>query len=235
MNTVIRKIGNSEGVILPRELLQSLNLKAGDSVIVSEDKGGIVLKKTGDEFEEQRVAGAIKTDFILSAEIMTIALAAIEAPDTLTRALVLLLVAVGITFFVYGAVALLVKMDDAGLVMAQAGRLSATRAFGRGMVKAMPYLMSFISTVGTAAMLWVGGSIVLHGLSDFGLGALPHWVEHVGELAGHAVPAAAGAVEWLVNAAIGGVFGLALGLLVIPVAKYALTPVVERAASLFGR
>ena len=185
--------------------------------------------------EEQRVAGAIKTDFILSAEIMTIALAAIEAPDTLTRALVLLLVAVGITLFVYGAVALLVKMDDAGLVMAQAGRLAATRAFGRGMVKAMPYLMSFISTVGTAAMLWVGGSIVLHGLSDFGLGALPHWVEHVAELAGHAVPAAAGAVEWLVNAGIGGVFGLALGLLVIPVAKYVLTPVIERSASLFGR
>jgi predicted DNA repair protein MutK len=185
--------------------------------------------------EQERVAGAIKTDFILSAEIMTIALASIEATGTLTRALVLAVVALGITFLVYGAVALLVKMDDAGLVMAQRARLSATRAFGRGLVKAMPYLMSFISAVGTAAMLWVGGSIVLHGLPEFGLGALTHWVEHVAEIAGHAVPAASGAVEWLVNAGLGGIFGLALGLLVIPVAKYVINPVIDAVKKLFGR
>ena len=185
--------------------------------------------------EEQRVAGAIKTDFILSAEIMTIALAAIDADGVVARGIVLAAVAVGITMLVYGAVALLVKMDDAGLVMAQSGRLRTTRALGRGLVKAMPHLMTVISMVGTAAMLWVGGSIVLHGLAGFGLGDLAHWMEHVAELAGHAVPAAPAAVEWLVNAALSGVFGLALGLLLIPVATYVVSPMWTMAMKLAGR
>ncbi len=174
--------------------------------------------------EEERVAGAIKTDFILSAEIMTIALAAIDAEGFVTRGVVLAAVAVGITGFVYGAVALLVKADDAGLVMAQSGRLAATRALGRGIVKGMPGLMTAISTVGTAAMLWVGGSIVLHGLPQFDLGALTHWVEHLAQTAGHAVPAASAFVEWIVSAALSGVFGLGLGLALIPFAKYLFGP-----------
>jgi predicted DNA repair protein MutK len=189
--------------------------------------------------EEQRVAGAIKTDFILSAEIMTIAMTSIEASGTLTRAVVLAIVAVGITAAVYGSVALLVKMDDVGLVMSQKGRLSATRAFGRGMVKAMPYLMSFISAVGTAAMLWVGGQIVLHGLPAITflpqLADLTHWVEHTAEVLGHAVPSASGFVEWLVGAGLSGVFGLALGFLVIPVAKYLINPLIDAVMGLFGR
>ena len=175
--------------------------------------------------EEQRIAGAIKTDFILSAEIMTIALASIDADGVLARGIVLAAVAVGITAAVYGAVALLVKADDAGLIMAQSGRLRTTRALGRGIVKGMPALMTLISTIGTAAMLWVGGSIVLHGLPEFGLGGLTHWVEHVAEVAAHAVPAAAGAVEWSVNAGLSGIFGLALGLVLIPVATYVVSPV----------
>lgn len=184
--------------------------------------------------EEQRVAGAIKTDFILSAEIMTIALAAIDADGVVTRGIVLAVVAIGITLLVYGAVAALVKLDDLGLVMAQSGRLSATRSLGRGIVKGMPGLMTVISTIGTAAMLWVGGQIVLHGLDTFGLGALAHWVEHIAEVAGHAVPAATGFVEWSVNAALSGVFGLALGLVLIPIANWLLIPAFNAVAGLFG-
>ena len=118
--------------------------------------------------ERQRVAGAIKTDIILSAEIMTIALSAIEAESLVTRGAVLAVVAVGITAIVYGSVALLVKADDFGLRLSQAGRLAATRAFGRRLVKAMPSVLALIGAVGTAAMLWVGGSIVLHALGEVG-------------------------------------------------------------------
>ena len=114
--------------------------------------------------EEQRVKGAIKTDFILSAEIMTISLAAVETDSLVSAGLVLAVVAIGITALVYGTVALLVKMDDAGLKLSQVGRLAATRSFGRWMVKFMPQLMTIISIVGTAAMLWVGGNIIVHGL-----------------------------------------------------------------------
>lgn len=176
--------------------------------------------------EEERVAGAIKTDFILSAEIMTIALSAIEAQGTITRGVVLALVAIAITAMVYGAVALLVKADDAGLKMAQAGRLRTTRALGRSIVKGMPGILAAISTIGTAAMLWVGGSIVLHGLEALGLATLSHLIEQAAESAAHAAPAAQGAVEWIVTAALDGVFGLLLGLLLVPVVKHMVLPVV---------
>lgn len=174
--------------------------------------------------EEERVAGAIKTDFILSAEIMTIALSAIEAQGALTRGIVLAVVAVGITALVYGAVAILVKSDDAGLLMAQAGRLRTTRALGRGIVKGMPAVMTIISTVGTAAMLWVGGSIVLHGLEAFGLGGISHWIEAVAVSAAHALATAEAAVEWIVTAALDGVFGLALGVVLVPVVGRVVVP-----------
>jgi predicted DNA repair protein MutK len=165
--------------------------------------------------EEARVAGAIKTDFVLSAEIMTIALAAIEAEGLLARGIVLALVAIGITVLVYGAVAILVKADDAGLVMAQAGRLRTTRALGRGIVKGMPGVMTAISTIGTAAMLWVGGSIVLHGLEAFGFGAVSHLIEGVAERAAHIAGAGEGAIRWIVTAALDGVFGLGLGTVLV--------------------
>lgn len=173
--------------------------------------------------ERERVAGAIKTDFILSAEIMTIALAAIEADSLWVEAIVLALVAVGITVLVYGSVAVLVKADDVGLRMSQAGRLGATRALGRGIVKGMPGFMSLISTVGTAAMLWVGGSIVIHGLEALGFDTIGHLIHDIASRAGHLVPAAEGAVEWITKAALDGVFGLALGLLLVPAAKIATT------------
>jgi predicted DNA repair protein MutK len=175
--------------------------------------------------EEEKVAGAIKTDFILSAEIMTIALATIESPSFWMQAVTLAIVGVLITVAVYGAVALIVKMDDVGLHLAATGRTSGGRALGRGLVLAMPKLMAFLSTVGTAAMLWVGGSIVLHGLEVTHLWPWPYeTIHHIAEAAAQALGTAQGFVTWVVTAALDGVFGLALGLLLIPVATRLIGP-----------
>jgi predicted DNA repair protein MutK len=175
--------------------------------------------------EEEKVAGAIKTDFILSAEIMTIALATIESPSFWLQAVTLAVVGTLITVAVYGAVALIVKMDDVGLHMAATGRTGAGRALGRGLVKGMPRLMAFLSTLGTAAMLWVGGNIVVHGLEVTHLWPWPYeTIHHIAEAAAHAVPAAPGVVGWLTTAALDGVFGLILGVLLIPVATRVIGP-----------
>jgi hypothetical protein len=175
--------------------------------------------------EEEKVAGAIKTDFILSAEIMTIALATIESPSFWMQAITLAVVGTLITVAVYGAVALIVKMDDVGLHMAATGRTSGGRALGRGLVLAMPKLMAFLSTVGTAAMLWVGGNIVIHGLEVTHVWEWPYQsIHHLAEVVAHAVPAAQGFVKWLVTAALDGVFGLILGVLLIPVATRVIGP-----------
>lgn len=175
--------------------------------------------------EEEKVAGAIKTDFILSAEIMTIALATIESPSFWMQAITLAVVGIFITVAVYGAVALIVKMDDVGLHLAATGRTAGGRALGRGLVLAMPKLMAFLSTVGTAAMLWVGGNIVIHGLEVTHLWAWPYeTIHHVAEVVAHAVPMAQGFVEWLVTAALDGVFGLILGVILIPVATRIIGP-----------
>jgi predicted DNA repair protein MutK len=179
--------------------------------------------------EEEKVAGAIKTDFILSAEIMTIALATIESPSFWLQAVTLAVVGTFITVAVYGAVALIVKMDDVGLHMAATGRTSGGRALGRGLVLAMPKLMALLSTVGTAAMLWVGGSIVLHGLEVTHLWAWPYQtIHHIAEVVAHALPSAQGFVEWLVTAGLDGVFGLILGVLLIPLATRVIGPLWSR-------
>ena len=168
--------------------------------------------------EEQRVRGAIKTDFILSAEIMTISLAAIDADSVLTQGLVLAAVAVAITAAVYGAVAILVKADDVGLRLAEAERSAGIRALGRGIVRAMPAVMVAIATIGTAAMLWVGGNIIVHGLHDLGW----HWPYET--IHGLAEGAGGGGVGWLVTAGLDGVLGLLLGLALIPVVTMAVKP-----------
>jgi predicted DNA repair protein MutK len=160
--------------------------------------------------EKEKVSGAIRTDFILSAEIMAIALADVADRPLATQAAVLAAVGIAITIGVYGVVALIVKMDDIGLHLAQRS-FGPTRLVGRGLVRGMPVLLRVLSVVGTAAMLWVGGGIVVHGLEEFGLTAIPHGFHHAAELAGHAVPAAQSAIEWLVGAALSGLFGLVLG------------------------
>lgn len=172
--------------------------------------------------EEQRVKGAIKTDFILSAEIMTIALATIDSTIFLTRAAVLALVAVLMTVLVYGAVALLVKIDDFGLRLSKAALLQATRALGRCLVSAMPTVLLLISVIGTAAMLWVGGSIVVHGLHELHFSWPYDSIKAVADrLSGEG---ANGAVAWLTTAALDAVVGFALGSLLMPLVEAVLVP-----------
>jgi uncharacterized protein len=183
---------------------------------------------TPQQVEDQKVASAIKTDFILSAEIMAITLATVAAASFWTQAAVLAFVGVGITAAVYGVVALIVKADDAGVALAASGS-SAARAVGRGLVLGMPVVLKLLSVVGTAAMLWVGGGIIIHGLEEYGLGALGHAVHGAAEAVAHALPhALAGAAEWLVSAAAAGVFGLVLGAALIPLVQHVLAPVMAR-------
>ncbi|WP_223424803.1 DUF808 domain-containing protein [Tateyamaria pelophila] len=174
--------------------------------------------------EEKKAQGAIKTDFILSAEIMTISLAAIPESNFWMEAATLATVAIMITTVVYGAVAIIVKADDAGLAMAAHGRLGLTRALGRGIVKVMPGFMQLLTIVGTAAMLWVGGSIIVHGLEQIGFGWPAHVIHDIAAVIGHAVPSATGTVEWITKAAIDGVLGLALGFVLIPLGEKIITP-----------
>jgi uncharacterized protein len=175
--------------------------------------------------EEEKVSGAIKTDFVLSAEIMTIALATVDNPNLWMKAATLALVGVIITVAVYGSVALIVKMDDVGLHVAGRARTAAGRAVGRGLVVGMPRLLTLLSTVGTAAMLWVGGSIILHGLKDTQLWPWPYeTIHHIAETAAAAVPGAQGFVAWAVTAGLDGVVGLALGVLLIPVVTRVIAP-----------
>lgn len=167
--------------------------------------------------EREKIAGAIKTDFILSAEIMTIALAAIPDGSIWMVGATLAVVAIGITVLVYGSVALIVKADDVGLFLARAGRLRLTRAVGRGIVNAMPHFMMLLLIVGTAAMLWVGGDIVIHAVKEMGWPVLYNWIHDTAHSAesGIAGPMI-GALEWLIVALMDAVFGLVLGMVLIP-------------------
>jgi predicted DNA repair protein MutK len=158
-----------------------------------------VVELTSAEHEANMVGGAVRTDFILSAEIMAIALNEVSNQTIWMQTGSLVFVAIAITLAVYGVVGVIVKMDDIGLHMAQRGH-GGTQAIGRALVRGMPKLLALLSTVGTAAMLWVGGQIILHGL--------------------HVYPAKAvgltdGALGWIADAALSGVFGLALGAVIV--------------------
>lgn len=163
--------------------------------------------------EEAMVKGAVRTDFILSAEIMVIALNEVLDEHLVMRGATLALVAVLITVAVYGVVGLIVKMDDIGLAMAQRGS-AARRAIGRGLVDFMPKLLASLALIGTAAMLWVGGQIVLHGLDEYHIGGLGHWLHDAAHAIGGGLPLA-GLWEWLINAGGAGLFGLLLGALIV--------------------
>lgn len=179
--------------------------------------------------ERQKVAGAIKTDFILSAEIMTIALAALpnNGQSIWIVALVLALVAVGITVAVYGSVALIVKADDVGLWLAGAGHSPATRTLGRGIVVIMPSFLKLLLIVGTAAMIWVGGSIIMHGLKDLGFPQVYDWIHLRAVTVAQLVGTAEGFLTWLVTAFFDGLLGLAYGLALIPVATWIIDPILH--------
>lgn len=208
-----------------------LCFEGAEKVLHAFQKGDPHPDATGDpaHLEEAKVKGAIKTDFILSAEIMTIALAAIEATTIWGQAAVLVVVAIAITAMVYGAVALIVKADDMGLAMVAHGRLGITRSLGRGIVSGMPTFLLLLTWVGTAAMLWVGGSIIVHGLEEVGFGALGHLIHDGAVAVASIVPEQAkAAAEWFATAGMDGVLGLLLGFALIPVATRIIAPLWQR-------
>lgn len=155
---------------------------------------------TPEELEAERVEGAVRTDIILSAEIIAIAYGTVADKPFLYQALVLTVVAVGITVAVYGFVGLIVKSDDIGVHFAKHSRLAILRAFGRGLVKSMPSFLKLLGMIGTIAMLWVGAEIVVHGIP-----AAHHALEHLHEAAG------GGVVAWFAKVLVCAVGGLGLG------------------------
>ncbi len=176
--------------------------------------------------EEKRVQGAIKTDFILSVEIMTITLASIDSDQFWIRAVVLAIVAVIITLAVYGVVGLIVKLDDIGLRLSQSARFAVVRVFGRQLVAAMPTVLLAMSVIGTAAMLWVGGSIIVHGVHDLGW----HWpYATINAIAAGVAGGEPGAVQWIVTAVLDAVVGITVGVALIPMVE----KVLARVAVLF--
>lgn len=169
--------------------------------------------------EEGKVSGAIRTDLILSGEIMAIALATVAGRPLAVQAGALAVVSVGITAAVYGVVGLIVKMDDVGVHLARR-EPAVTRLFGRALVRSMPAVLTVLSAVGTAAMLWVGGGIIVHGFEQFGLPQAAHAIEHAAEAVVH-VPAVGAGAGWLVLATCSGAIGLIAGALLVVVTRLA--------------
>lgn len=166
--------------------------------------------------EEKRVAGAIKTDLILSAEIMTLALSMIETNSIWMEIATLAAVGIMITVLVYGVVAVIVKLDDLGVVMARKGRLSLTRALGRWIVRFVPKLLLLLTIVGTAAMLWVGGNIFIHGLHELGVHQPFAWIsETAADFAAKVTASLSATVNWAATAFADGIFGFVLGSIVV--------------------
>ncbi|MFL6062366.1 MAG: DUF808 domain-containing protein [Marmoricola sp.] len=166
------------------------------------------------DVEAEVVAGAVRTDFILSAEIMVIALNEVSGEPFVSRALILVAVAIGITALVYGVVAVIVKMDDVGLHLAGRGS-RPVQTLGRGLVQGMPVLLATIAAVGVAAMLWVGGHILLAGLDDLGWHAPYDAVHHLQHHVEHTVHAGSAVLGWLTNTLCSAVLGLAVGAVVV--------------------
>jgi predicted DNA repair protein MutK len=171
------------------------------------------------ELEKMQVNGAIRTDFILSAEIMAIALASLEHLSLLTTAIALAAVALAVTGGVYGVVGLIVKLDDIGLHLA-GRRNRGARAFGEALVRIVPNMLTALATIGTAAMLWVGGGILLHGIEELHLaGPLPHLIHEAANAAGGATGMFGGVVSWLVVALAGAVVGLVIGGIIVAIVR----------------
>jgi len=231
-------IKNKLLILLPGALLLSeflpqaivFILMLGGCYLSYEGAEKIVEKLTGDKhgetvdepikdekaFEKKRVDGAIRTDLILSAEIMAIALNEVAAETFVTRAVVLALVGLAVTVGIYGAVALIVKLDDIGLhLMKKPGDFA--KKVGKVMLNAMPHILTILSVVGTAAMLWVGGGIILHGTHELGFQPLygaAHGLEHAVE---STTGALGGVLGWVAYATSSALLGLVLGAVIFVV------------------
>ena len=159
---------------------------------------------TPEELEKERVAGAVRTDIILSAEIMAIAYSQVTDQPLLNQIVVMLAVAIFITIAVYGFVGLIVKADDIGVHLAKDKFNPVVQKFGRGLVKGMPHFLRILSYVGTAAMLWVGAEIIAHGIPF-----TSHLLHDLEEALAH-IPA----IAWLAKALSCAIGGLIVGFVV---------------------
>ena len=157
--------------------------------------------------EDAVVRRAVTTDMVLSTEIMLLALAQVQGESSLRRVVVLVLIALLITFAVYGLVGALIKLDDAGIHLARRSRIPAGRWAGRAIVRAAPVVFKILGVLGTVAMLWVGGHLVIANLAEVGVPVF----HHILEVAEHAVASAGGFVTWLVETLLSGIFGVILG------------------------
>lgn len=177
------------------------------------EEGGVT---SPEELEKSIVSSATRTDLILSAEIMLVSMAGLGGETGIMRVAVLIGVAFFMTFFVYGLVALLVKADDFGLHLAkdaikpEDNRPGPVDNVGRMIVRVMPHIFNVIGVVGTVAMLWVGGHLVIENLAEVGVPVF----HHILEVAEHAVSAAGGFVTWLVETLLSGIFGVILGAII---------------------
>lgn len=162
--------------------------------------------------EKSLIKGAVTTDFILSAEIMVISLNEVADETLSMQAAILLAVALAVTIGVYGAVGLLVKMDDLGLNLLEKSSQSAQR-IGKALVVGMPKLLNVISFIGMFAMLWVGGHIVLVGANELGLHAPYHWVHEIT----HKVEHLGGFVTWCTETFFSLIAGLIIGGIIVAV------------------
>ena len=184
-----------------------LCFEGGEKILERFLHTGHVQEETGPVDEAQIVRQAITTDFVLSTEIMLLALAEVEGESSMRRIIVLVLIALLITFAVYGLVAALIKLDDAGAHLAGQGRTSAVRALGRAIVKSAPALFRGIGIVGTVAMLWVGGHILAVNLAKVGFHPLHHAIEWAEELTHNPV------LSWISGTTMSCLVGVIIGTL----------------------
>jgi len=206
--------------ITPLLMLGGLYLSFEGAEKVMEKLGGAKHGETLEDpvsdpatFEKERVSSAVRTDLILSAEIMAIALAEVADETLPIRAIVLALVGVVITLAVYGTVGLIVKMDDIGLHLAKKASAAAQKT-GRTLVQMMPHLLTVLSNVGTVAMLWVGGGIILHGLEELGIPGPAHVAHGVSHAVGDAAGPLGGPAGWIAYALASAIVGLVLGAII---------------------
>ncbi len=183
------------------KILEFFHSHVGDEDVVEEGDPA--------HLEQEKVSGAIRTDLILSAEIMAIALSDVASRPLLTQAAALAIVGFLVTLGVYGVVALIVKLDDIGLHFA--GKPSAfVRQFGCGLVRSMPVVLGTLETVGMVAMLWVGGGIILHGLESSPVAAIPHAIHAASGIFGHG-----GLLPWTAGAILSAAWGFMIGLALV--------------------
>jgi uncharacterized protein len=169
--------------------------------------GSVVSAKA---LEDEKISSAIRTDMILSAEIMALTLADVSKSPFGMQLAILAAVGIGITALVYGVVALIVKADDAGLALVRRNR-AGSREIGRVLVTGMPVLLKWLSLIGTAAMLWVGGGIIIHGLAGYGWHGIEHIIHDIATLASAPLGMFTGFVNWFVSAVLAGLFGVMIG------------------------